>query len=137
MELAAELKAFFAGRPEVIAAYLFGSRARGVARRDSDVDVAVLPDETVTDGLEYRLGLAEELESKVGAAVDVVVLPDAPLLLQFQVFKHGRIVFERDADRRALYQALTMARYYGHCRYLDFHGAALRKAIRERGLGRG
>ncbi|HSW10059.1 MAG TPA: nucleotidyltransferase domain-containing protein [Bacillota bacterium] len=137
MQLDAKLTSFFAARPEVIAAYLFGSRAQGVARRDSDTDVAVLPDETVVDGLEYRLGLAEELERLLGAPVDVVVLPDAPLLLQFQVFKHGRIVFERDADRRALYQARAMAMYYDHCRYLDFHGAALRKAIRERGLGRG
>ncbi len=36
------LTTYFAGRPEVQLARLFGSRARGTARPASDVDLAVL-----------------------------------------------------------------------------------------------
>lgn len=41
-ELIATLRAFFASRPGVRMAFLFGSSARGRHRRDSDLDVAVL-----------------------------------------------------------------------------------------------
>ena len=36
------LVAYLAAQPDVLAAYLFGSYARGDARPDSDVDLAVL-----------------------------------------------------------------------------------------------
>jgi len=39
------LTEYLAAQPDVIAAYLFGSRASGRARAGSDVDVAVLLDE--------------------------------------------------------------------------------------------
>jgi len=54
-------------RPDVAAAYLFGSVARGQARRGSDVDVAVLyrrePPQTL-DGLGLDLGF--DLEEAIG-----------------------------------------------------------------------
>ena len=47
------LSGFFAESPaaaaDVVAAWLFGSFARGDARADSDVDVAVYIDETAAD----------------------------------------------------------------------------------------
>lgn len=51
---------------------LFGSRARGDARPDSDVDLLVTFEEGYTPGLEY-FGLADELEVVFGRPVDLVV----------------------------------------------------------------
>ena len=36
------IQSYFAGQPEVVVAYLFGSVARGRANHLSDVDIAVL-----------------------------------------------------------------------------------------------
>ena len=40
--IVASLLAFAQTRPELVALYLYGSHATGTARRDSDIDVAVL-----------------------------------------------------------------------------------------------
>lgn len=137
MELMSKLATFFAGRQEVVAAYLFGSRAEGVARGNSDTDIAVLLDEGVRDTFDYRMKVADELERLVKTPVDLVLLRDAPLLLQFQILKNGKIVFERDADQRAFYQMKVLGKYYDYRRFFDFHSKFLREAIKERGLGFG
>ena len=50
---------------------LFGSRARGTARPDSDVDLLVTFAEGKTPGLEF-VALCEELEALFGREVDVL-----------------------------------------------------------------
>lgn len=90
----------------VIAAYLFGSHARGAAHRESDVDVGVILDYGVhaTRAARFteRVRLASEL---IGAlhvnTVDLVVLNDAPPLLARRVLLDGRQVYcdDVDADR--------------------------------------
>lgn len=68
-------------QPEVLAAYIFGSLARGCFRADSDVDVAVLLAPTVGDKLarfEKRLDLEMALEQQVHRPVQVVDLELAP-----------------------------------------------------------
>lgn len=63
-------------RPEIRLALLFGSRARGKARPDSDADVAVLG-----ENLDI-LGLAADLSDAAKVEVDVVDIKDPgyPLL---------------------------------------------------------
>jgi uncharacterized protein len=85
--------------PEVQAALLFGSRASGRARADSDIDVAVLLDpvaaaQSVRERLRRILvALSTELAAD---RLDVVILNDAPPALAFQILKHGVVAFERD-----------------------------------------
>lgn len=76
--LRSRLAAALAPHDEVELALLFGSRARGEARPDSDVDVAV-----IGRGID-TLGLAIELSDAAGSPVEVVDLsadPPFPLLL--------------------------------------------------------
>ena len=55
-DLEAVLRDFFAGSgPDIVAVYLFGSQARGTARADSDVDVAILYDRQPPVSLEGLL----------------------------------------------------------------------------------
>ena len=51
---------------------LFGSRARGDARPDSDVDLLVTFEEGYVPGLEF-FGLGNELEALFGRPVDLIV----------------------------------------------------------------
>jgi predicted nucleotidyltransferase len=70
------LRGALRGRKDVHLALLFGSRARGRARRDSDADVAVLG-----KGLDL-LDLAADLSDAARVEVDVISLEDPgyPLL---------------------------------------------------------
>jgi predicted nucleotidyltransferase len=68
-------RALAAVRPDVIAAYLFGSQARGTAREDSDVDVAILVQGEPAPTLEgLGMDVLADLERDLGRRVDLVVL---------------------------------------------------------------
>jgi predicted nucleotidyltransferase len=56
--------------PRILAVYLFGSRATGEARPDSDVDLAVLFSELV--GLGDLVALENRFEERLGARVDLI-----------------------------------------------------------------
>lgn len=124
-------------RPEIIAAYLYGSFAEGVATERSDMDIGVLLESSVDlrDSLEYRIELAEELSSRMGREVEVVVLNEAPPLLQFQAIKCRQILFERDPELRALFEMRVMSRFYDSTRFFDFHARQLRDALKRGELG--
>jgi predicted nucleotidyltransferase len=87
-DLTARLRAFFAGRPEVRLAILFGSRARAQERADSDVDVAV-----AASPLD-RLGLMRDLAAAMGRPVDVVDLDRAGYFLLVALLRDGVVVHE-------------------------------------------
>ncbi len=74
-----------AGGAEV---YLFGSFARGTARRGSDIDLAVLPRADAAQGALSRLREALE-ESWVPYRVDVVDLREADPAFRERVLKEG------------------------------------------------
>ena len=101
-----------AATPKVVAAWAFGSAQAGQVRKGGDLDIAVL----VTAQLSF-----EELTDLVGAlqtvfhfeAVDLVPLTDASSpILRFEAVS-GRLLFCRDANRRAAFVSLA-AREYEH-----------------------
>ena len=107
--------------PAVLAAYLFGSVARGTASPLSDLDVALLLREPsgaevvgrVTDALCRRLRTD---------GVDVVSLREAPVPLRYRVVREGTLVFCRDLAARERFTAETVLEY------LDF------RPLRDRAL---
>jgi hypothetical protein len=105
---------YVARRSEIKAAYVFGSVAAGRARADSDIDVAVLVDETIRPSrmLKYRLQLMADLGAALHVRdIDVVVLNEAPPLLAHRVLSRGTLVFERSRSARVRFQVRTAARY--------------------------
>ena len=119
-------------RREIQAAYIFGSVARGRARPDSDIDVAVLvsPQARGVDPLAYRLGLMAELGSALRRPdVEVVVLNDAPPLLAHRVLSQGRLVYERSASTRIRFQVQTANRYADLIPLYETHIRYLKKQV--------
>ncbi|MBC7227536.1 MAG: nucleotidyltransferase domain-containing protein [Thermoflexales bacterium] len=130
------LAEYFAAQPDVVAAYVFGSVAQGRARAGSDVDIAVLLAADL-DGearFERRLRLGWEVESIIGRPTDLVVLNDAPPLLQHQVLKHGRLIFERDRAARVEFEVRAGKIYADLKPMYDFHARDLLQKIKEVGL---
>ncbi|MCP4661418.1 MAG: nucleotidyltransferase domain-containing protein [bacterium] len=103
-----ELIALLDQRFGVDTLWIFGSEARGQARADSDLDVAVL--------LRARPGTLEWLEAKaeagllVGRKVDLVDLERSSPLLAMQVLRHGRLMVDRNPSRRYLFVAAVPGR---------------------------
>ena len=80
--------------PEIKALYVFGSRAQGEARPDSDLDLAVL---VGTELPETKLWeTAQHLASRIGMEVDLVNLSKASTVMQMQVVRGGRRLYCAD-----------------------------------------
>lgn len=120
-----------APRDEILEAYLFGSHARGQARSDSDVDVAVYVDETAVDEGHwgYRAELATQLMTALGTEdVDVVVLNEAPILLYHRVLRGGVRLLSRDLRATTSRAGQALSRYFDFLPQLDKMDAARRFA---------
>lgn len=121
-------------RPDVVFAYLFGSRAAGSGRRSSDVDVAVYVEDGDDRGSrEGRSGSGGERWSEIHGAlvraaalegsdgrrdrggapegVDLVLLNRAPPLLADRVARSGEVLLSRDEPARIRWLVRTKSRY--------------------------
>lgn len=95
---------------DVLAAYVFGSVARGTAGPTSDLDVAVLLGGVPTTA--RRLELIDAVAAAAGTdRVDVVVLDDAPPALAYRVLRDGQLLFSRDEPARIAHWVRTVDRY--------------------------
>ncbi|MEE8526543.1 MAG: nucleotidyltransferase domain-containing protein [Thermoanaerobaculia bacterium] len=121
--------------PEIVFAHLFGSRARGDARPDSDWDVAVYLREDLDAHQRFKLRcrLSAELED-LGRA-DVVVLNDAPPLLGHRALM-GRRLLVRDPRTLVRYSVRTIARSEDERHWRDLHWQARRQRLQEGTFGR-
>ena len=108
------LRGILAGQPEpLVAAYLFGSRARGTATDRSDVDVAVLYAAAPAPGLEgLGLDLEADLERALGLPVQIVVLNTAPVDLIHRVLRDGHLLLDRDRSRRIRFEVKARNEYF-------------------------
>jgi predicted nucleotidyltransferase len=99
--------------PAVIAAYMFGSIARGTAGPRSDVDLAMLLSAPPPPTLEGRLFDYEaELERTLRAPVQIVVLNHAPPDLIHRVLRDGRLLLDRDASARIQFEVKSRNEYF-------------------------
>ena len=83
-------------------AMLFGSVARGAARPDSDVDLAVF-------GEVDPLALSGALSTLLCREVDVVRIEGAPVPLLDSILHDGRVVFERVPGAAATLRSRLLA----------------------------
>ncbi|MGF1662823.1 MAG: nucleotidyltransferase domain-containing protein [Kineosporiaceae bacterium] len=94
----------------VAVAYLFGSRAAGTARPDSDHDVAVLF-ASAEPRLDATVRLGADLSAVFGTAVDVVDLDRAGLELRGTVAESGRLLYSADETRRVRFEVDARMRW--------------------------
>lgn len=113
--------------PEMQALYVFGSRARGDARADSDLDLAVLT--TTRLDPTRRFAAQRELSAQLDTDVDLIDLHAASSVLRSEVVNGGKLLFQRDAERTLAFEARVLGEY------ADLLDAtrSLRAAVRERG----
>lgn len=102
--------------PAVRVAYVFGSRASGRARPNSDLDVAVLYDLRLdADGLESEgrdaLASLTDAFGRLGESADILDLERSGSAVSFRAIRDGDCVLARDRAERARLEARVGRRY--------------------------
>jgi predicted nucleotidyltransferase len=92
-----------------IAIYLFGSLSRGTGHRDSDIDLAFLPD-CPCDPVEV-FDKANQLAEKLGRHVDLVDLRRASTVMRKEVLRSGILLQESDRNRRQEFEMMAFSDY--------------------------
>jgi predicted nucleotidyltransferase len=105
--LEAELAQFAAGDPRILGLYLFGSRARGDATEQSDVDVGVLFRQAAS--LRDVLLLGDALERRLRLPVDLVDAGHASAFLALDIIRGERVACA-DPDRCDEFELYVMRR---------------------------
>lgn len=105
----------------IIFSFLYGSWAKNTANWWSDVDIAVyLEDKDYKDltnkqQFEKLVSLNVQVETLTGLEeIDVKILQNLPLHIQFDIFKHGEIFFDKEPQKRMNYLESLLPKYYDH-----------------------
>jgi predicted nucleotidyltransferase len=110
-DLCRKINEFSVGHDEIVAIYLFGSIATAKNRPGSDIDVAIMVRSRIK-GME-RVQLETSLSNLLKRDVDLVVFGEASPLLQHQILRNSRLVYERDPKERVRQEVAA------RCEYLD------------------
>lgn len=98
--------------PGVVAAYLFGSQAKGTATKTSDVDVAILFSPNAIPDAMYVLDLQEDLAGRLQVPhVDLVVMNRANPILKYQIYRYGVCVLEKNVKQMRSFRVRSLTEY--------------------------
>ncbi len=131
-------KEIFARYP-VKFAYVHGSFVEGGMNPMSDVDIAIVVDDTIKRDkylkLELELGTQLELEKVIEEKeVDVRIINEAPLVFKFHVIRDGRLLYATDDDARCEFEEYTTDMYCDFQPIKDYLQKAFFERIKEKGL---
>ena len=112
-------------RDGVIIAYLFGSGSHKGKETGplSDLDFAIkLKNYTSkTKRQELYLSILSDLISFLGDNIDLVLINDARILLQFNIIKTGEILFKRSEKEKVKLESRIIQKYLDTKYYLQRH----------------
>jgi predicted nucleotidyltransferase len=130
---------YFKDRNEVSALYIFGSFGRDKKTRESDIDIAVLIDESKLQKKNFELLKRKYYTASPAFSlrpVDIVILNTAAPFLKHQVLKTGRILFDRNRKLRVRFTERAITEYLDYKPIEDIYLKAVASRFREKRIGR-
>lgn len=95
--------------PGCLAIYRFGSWGTENQRKDSDIDIAILPQEAMNQV--HRWELAQKLASLAGRDVDLVDLLRASTVLRMQIIAHGELWYSTGLSEVVQFENTVFSSY--------------------------
>ena len=95
--------------PDVKAIYLFGSVVSGLSNKDSDVDIAILPNKALSSIERWQI--AEEIAYTLKKDIDLIDLRQASTVLQFQIISTGTCIYSSDNYNQNIFEDFVYASY--------------------------
>ena len=130
--LITHLKNYYREKPEVIAVYLFGSKATAKSARSSDVDIGILLDiRDKTTEIEKKDQYMADLANILKKEIHPVILNSAGEELMRQIFTKGKCIIVTDKKKLALFKMTMFVRIAEYNYYRSQMQAGLIRHIME------
>ena len=91
------------------AIYLFGSQITGLARKESDIDIAVLCSKSFSADIRWEL--SQDLAILLNRDVDLLDLMQVSTVMQWQIIYSGKRFFCSDIKKNAFFETYVFADY--------------------------
>lgn len=137
MSILEKIEEFFNARPCVELAYLFGSMANEKSGKLSDVDIGVYLNDALTkeERDEKMLSIISEIISLLKTdKVDVVVMNDALVSINYEIIKCNAPIFVRDEGKRIDIEQRILSRYLDRRYHEKMASAIFLKKVMEEGI---
>ncbi len=132
-----KLSDFLSKQEHIRLAYLFGSAAKGKAGKLSDIDIAVLLDNSLDKKQRFhlQLRLIGDISAILGNdKIDLVIINDAPLSLIYEIIKANYPLFIRDRMEKIDFEQMVMSRYLDRRYYERRASSEFIKKVAVRGI---
>lgn len=126
------LKSYTSSKDKIVFAYLFGSLARGESGGNSDIDLGMylIPD-CQENFFALKLEYKNELEQILKKPVDIVIMNDAPPLLNHQIFRDGILLKNQDQKILTNFRVRNFHFYQDQKTIMGMYLEATKKKIKE------
>jgi predicted nucleotidyltransferase len=127
-EIAAEL---FEKTP-VLFAYLYGSYAKGLSHRFSDVDVGIFLEGLDAGAcLDLELSLSLRIDETLGHAVqaEVRILNHLPLTVKGRILGEGELIYSKDEAKRVEFETRVRKAYFDFLPVIQQYQNAYRERV--------
>ncbi len=128
---------FLQSHKYIVFAYLFGSVAKGKGGKLSDLDLAVFMDESLNkrEKFDLQLKLISEMTSILKTdKVDLVVMNDAPLSLNYEIIKANCPMFVKDRGEKIDFEHKVLSKYLDRRYYEKRAASEFLKKVAEKGI---
>lgn len=133
VEVLEKIREYCENKPEIVAAYFYGSYAEGRAVPSSDLDIGILVEPSFNLNVNYSIALYDELAAlSDDPKVEAFVINDKGPLLKYKVISPRRIIFCRDHSFRADFEVRVMNQYFEYRPFYEAKFEAAVAASRER-----
>jgi hypothetical protein len=116
----------------VLFAYLYGSYAKGLHHRFSDLDVGIYVDDLDSRAcLNLELSLAVRIDEELDHAVqsEVRALNHLPLLVQGRILGDGELIYSRDEMKRIEFETQVRKAYFDFLPVIQQYQDAYRERL--------
>ena len=109
------------------AVYLFGSHATGKTHNESDIDLAIVPDNSSVK--EKKLEILTELARHGFCDVDLVFLDVNDIIMKFEAVSNNKIIYQTTDFNHGEYFSKVLRQYFDFVPYLNVQRQAYKERI--------